>query len=34
MLMGEVYKENGQWKFKALGNPIESDLNGVVRSFL
>ncbi|MEB3281436.1 MAG: TerD family protein [Lyngbya sp.] len=34
MLMGEVYKENGQWKFKALGNPIESDLNGIVRSFL
>lgn len=34
MLMGEVYKENGQWRFKALGTPIESDLNGVVRSFL
>ncbi|MEL7039213.1 MAG: TerD family protein [Cyanobacteria bacterium J06592_8] len=34
MLMGEVYRENQQWKFKALGNPIESDLNGIVRSFL
>lgn len=34
MLMGEVYRENGQWTFKALGNPIDSDLNGVVRSFL
>ncbi|MDY7020437.1 MAG: TerD family protein [Cyanobacteriota bacterium] len=34
MLMGEVYRDNKQWKFKALGNPIESDLNGIVRSFL
>lgn len=34
MLMGELYQEKRQWKFKALGNPVDTDLNGVVRSFL
>ncbi|MEG3859007.1 TerD family protein [Microcoleus sp. herbarium12] len=34
MLMGEVYREGGEWKFKALGNPLSEDLNGVVGSFM
>ncbi len=34
MLMGEVYREDGEWKFKALGNPLAEDLNGVVGSFM
>jgi len=34
MLMGEVYREGGEWKFKALGNPLAEDLNGVVGSFI
>jgi tellurium resistance protein TerD len=34
MLMGEIYREGGEWKFKALGNPLAQDLNGVVGSFM
>ena len=34
MLMGEVYREDGEWKFKALGNPLAEDMNGVVGSFM
>ncbi|MEG5035866.1 TerD family protein [Microcoleus sp. AT3-D2] len=34
MLMGEVYREGGEWKFKALGNPLAEDMNGVVGSFM
>ena len=34
MLMGEVYREGGEWKFKALGNPLAEDMNGVVGSFI
>lgn len=34
MLLGELSPENGQWKFKALGTPLNLTLNGVVRSFL
>lgn len=34
MLMGEVYRESGEWKFKALGNPLAEDFNGVVGSFM
>jgi len=34
MLMGEVYREGGDWKFKALGNPLTEDFNGVVGSFM
>ena len=34
MLMGEVYREGGEWKFKALGNPLAEDFNGVVGSFI
>ena len=34
MLMGEVYREDGEWKFKALGNPLAEDMNGVVGSFI
>jgi len=34
MLMGEVYREGGAWKFKALGNPLAEDMNGVVGSFM
>lgn len=33
MLMGEVYRDGTQWKFKALGNPSGDDMNGVVASF-
>ena len=33
MLLGELYKEQGQWKFKALGTPMDRDFNGVVRFF-
>lgn len=34
MLMGEVYRDGSEWKFKALGNPLAEDLNGVVSSFM
>lgn len=34
MLMGEIYREGTQWKFKALGNPSGDDMNGVVASFM
>ncbi|MGB8690867.1 MAG: TerD family protein [Microcoleus sp.] len=34
MLMGEVYREGSEWKFKALGNPFAEDMNGVVGSFM
>ncbi|MCC3409985.1 MAG: TerD family protein [Microcoleus sp. PH2017_10_PVI_O_A] len=34
MLMGQVYREGGEWKFKALGNPLAEDLKGVVGSFM
>lgn len=34
MLMGEVYKQNGEWKFKALGEPLSADLQGVIRTYL
>ncbi|MGL5083563.1 MAG: TerD family protein [Microcoleaceae cyanobacterium] len=34
MLMGEIYKESNQWKFRALGNPAEMDMNRVVGSFM
>lgn len=34
MLIGEVYREGGEWKFKAVGNPLAEDFNGVVGSFI
>lgn len=34
MLMGELYRDNGKWKFTALGTPFNQDLNGVVRNFM
>ncbi|MCW6049062.1 TerD family protein [Lyngbya sp. CCAP 1446/10] len=34
MLMGEVYREGSEWKFKALGHPLTEDFNGVVGSFM
>lgn len=34
MLMGEVYREGSEWKFKALGSPLAEDMNGVVGSFM
>ncbi|HLO47849.1 MAG TPA: TerD family protein [Kamptonema sp.] len=34
MLIGEVYREGGEWKFKALGNPLADDFNAVVGSFM
>jgi len=34
MLIGEVYREGGEWKFKALGNPLADDFNVVVGSFM
>lgn len=34
MLMGELSRNNGPWKFSALGHPLDTDLNGVVGSFM
>ncbi|MGB3513531.1 MAG: TerD family protein [Microcoleaceae cyanobacterium] len=34
MLMGELFRDNGPWKFSALGHPLDTDLNGVVGSFM
>lgn len=34
MLMGEVYKQDGEWKFRALGEPLKANLQGVIRSYL
>ncbi|NET14749.1 MAG: TerD family protein, partial [Okeania sp. SIO1H6] len=34
MLMGAVYRDNTLWNFNALGNPLDSDMNGVVGSFM
>ena len=34
MLMGAVYRDNTLWKFNALGDPLDSDMNGVVSSFM
>lgn len=34
MLLGELSQENRQWKFKALGTPLKSNLNEVIRSFV
>lgn len=34
MLMGEIYRDGTQWKFKALGNPSADDMNGVVASLM
>ncbi|MGK7923185.1 MAG: TerD family protein [Trichodesmium sp.] len=34
MLMGAVYRDNTLWKFTALGDPLDSDMNGVVGSFM
>lgn len=34
MLIGEVYRDGGEWKFKALGNPLADDFNVVVGSFM
>ena len=34
MLMGAVYRDNGHWKFNALGDPLDTDMNGVVGSFI
>jgi len=34
MLMGAIYRDNTVWKFTALGDPLDSDMNGVVGSFM
>jgi len=34
MLMGAVYQDNTLWKFNALGDPLDTDMNGVVGSFM
>ncbi|MEB3342924.1 TerD family protein [Okeania sp.] len=34
MLMGAVYRDNTLWKFSALGDPLDTDMNGVVGSFM
>lgn len=34
MLMGEIYREVEEWKFKALGNPLAEGLNSVVGSYM
>ncbi|MGK7904350.1 MAG: TerD family protein [Hormoscilla sp.] len=33
MLMGEVYRHKGEWKFRALGDAMEATLQEVVNSF-
>ena len=33
MLMGAVYRRNGEWKFRALGNALEAKMVEVVGSF-
>ncbi|MGE5657237.1 MAG: TerD family protein [Actinomycetota bacterium] len=33
MFMGELYREEGEWKFKALGNALADDLGGVITSY-
>lgn len=33
MLMGELYKQNGEWQFRALGEPLSVDLQGAVNSY-
>jgi stress response protein SCP2 len=34
MLMGEIYKQAGDWNFRALGDALDSDRDGVIKSFL
>ncbi|MBS0016280.1 MAG: TerD family protein, partial [Arthrospira sp. SH-MAG29] len=34
MLMGELYRDNGKWKFTALGTPFNQDLSGVVKNLM
>ena len=34
MLMGEVYRSNQGWEFKAIGDALANDLNEVVGSFM
>ncbi|NER02345.1 MAG: TerD family protein [Okeania sp. SIO3C4] len=34
MLMGAIYRDNTVWKFTALGDALDSDMNGVVGSFM
>lgn len=33
MLMGEIYRHQGNWKFRALGESLNSNMQGVVNSF-
>ena len=33
MLMGEVYRHQGNWKFRALGEPLNTNMQGAVNSF-
>ena len=34
MLMGAIDRDNTLWKFNALGDPLDSDMNGVVGLFM
>lgn len=34
MLMAEAFRHPGGWNFRALGEPLETDLNGIVGSFM
>ena len=29
MMIGEIYRHNGQWKFNAIGNGVAKDLAGL-----
>ncbi len=32
MIMGQVYRHNGEWKFEAMGNGANGDLNAILQS--
>lgn len=33
MIMGELYRHNGEWKFSAVGNGFEGGLEGLVKKY-
>lgn len=33
MLFGEVYRQNGDWKFRAIGQGYASGLTGIARDY-
>lgn len=34
MLMGKIYKKDGEWKFNALGTAVNGDLNEIIAPYL